>query len=172
MDAGGVRLFVKYEQCCQIVTQGPKKTMEEFLLVCNQKKLLQAYDPKEKSANMGLAILEFATLTDGINIFADMCYILEGDSAIILRAGEVFKRRCKWPSVNSVVNDALGLILKRHDTFMHHKQIYSTKLDTSKRIVLESNERVQGLNNEKKIMGVTSQRGCSIVNIARYSNSE
>ena len=32
------------------------------------KKLLQAYVPEGKSANMGMAILEFSDLTDGINI--------------------------------------------------------------------------------------------------------
>ena len=83
-----------------------------------------------------------------------MCYILEGDSAIILRADEVFKilehvidNNYEWPPVNTVVYDDLGLICKRRDTFLHQKQIYSTKLDTAKQFFLESRERVQGLNN-------------------------
>ena len=86
------------------------------------KKLLQAHGPKEKLANLGMAILEFADLTDGINIFAEECYILEGESAIILRDDDVFKRiehviddNYKFPSVNRVVDDALGLIFKRRD---------------------------------------------------------
>ena len=41
---------------------------------------------------MGMAILEFAALTDGINIFAGTCYISEGESSIILRADKVVKR--------------------------------------------------------------------------------
>ena len=35
----------------------------------SMKRLLQAHVPKEKLANLGMAILEFADLTDGINIF-------------------------------------------------------------------------------------------------------
>ena len=41
---------------------------------------------------MGMVILEFAALTGGIKCFAETCYILKGESAIILRAGEVFKK--------------------------------------------------------------------------------
>ena len=37
VDAGGVRLFVKYEQCCQIATHGPKKIMKEVLPMRNKK---------------------------------------------------------------------------------------------------------------------------------------
>ena len=99
--------------------------------------MLQAYVPEEKSANLGLEILEFSDLTDGIKIFVETCYILEGDSAIILIANEVFKRlehviykNYKWASVNRVVDDYIGLIINRRGTFMHQKQISSTKLDT------------------------------------------
>ena len=34
------------------------------------KKLLQANGPKEKSANLGMPILKFAAIIDGINIVA------------------------------------------------------------------------------------------------------
>ena len=98
--------------------------------------MLQTYIPKENSANLGIAILEFVALTDGINIFAETCYILEGDIEIILRSIEYFKRlehviydNYKWSSFNIVVNDDLVLILKRRDTFLHQKHIFSTKLD-------------------------------------------
>ena len=30
MDADGVKLFVKYEQCCQIATHSPKKSWRKF----------------------------------------------------------------------------------------------------------------------------------------------
>ena len=81
MDAGAVRFFVKYEQCCQIATRGPKNNMVEFLPVCNQKylsekstrKLLHLYGPEEKSTNMGMEILEFAALNDDTRIFAETC---------------------------------------------------------------------------------------------------
>ena len=77
------------------------------------------------------------------------------------------------PSVNRVVCDALGQILKRRDTFLNQKHISSNKLDMAKQIVLDANERVQGLNNYKqKIMGGTSQRGCSRFNTATNTNSE
>ena len=60
--------------------------MEEVLHVCNQnnwsekltKKLLQAYGPEEKLANLGMLILEFAALTDGINIFQKMPHFGRG----------------------------------------------------------------------------------------------
>ena len=56
---------------------------------------------------------------------------------------------------------------------MHPKQNSSTKLDATKYIVLESNERVQGLNNNKqKITGGTSQRGRYRVNTPRNTNHE
>ena len=112
----------------------PKKWSEKLT-----DKLLQAYDPKEKSYNLCLVILEFAALTDGINIVADMCYILEGVSAIILRSDEVLKRlehvieeNYKWSLINRFFDDNLGQILKRRDTFLHQKHIYSTKIDTIK----------------------------------------
>ena len=54
---------------------------------------------------------------------------------------------------------------------MHKKQISSTKLNTAKRIVIEANERVQGLNNQKQqTTGGLSQRGSSRVNTARNTN--
>ena len=56
------------------------------------KKLLQEYGTEEKSSDMGMVILEFAALTGGIKKIAETCYILKGGSAIILRAGEVFKK--------------------------------------------------------------------------------
>ena len=70
-------------------------------------------------------------------------------------------------------DDALGLILNIRDTFLHQKQISSITLDTEKRIVLESNELAQGLNNEKqKIVRGASQRVCSRVNTARNTHAE
>ena len=101
-----------------------------------------------------MVILAFAALTDGIKIFAQLCYILEGEPAIILRSDEIFKRlehvidgNYKWPSLNRFADNALCLNLKRCDTFMNHKQISMTKLDTAKLIFLEANGRVQGINN-------------------------
>ena len=138
------------------------KFIEEVLPVCNQKrwsekltdKSLQAYEPEEKWANLGMVILAFAALTDGIKIFAQLWYILEGEPAIILRSDEIFKRlehvidgNYKWPSLNRFADNALCLNLKRCDTFMNHKQISMTKLDTAKLIFLEANGRVQGINN-------------------------
>ena len=130
------------------------------------KHLLQAYGHEGKSASLGMVILEFAGLTDSINIFTKTCFILEGDSEIILRADELFKRlehviydNYEWPSVNRVIDYALGLILKIRDTFLHQKYISSTNLDTAKRIVIGSNECLQGINNKKqKTTGVTPQR--------------
>ena len=127
-----------------------------------------------------MAILEFAAITDGMKFFAETCYILEGGSEIIIRDYKVFKKlehvidnNYECPSVNRVVGDSLGLIIKRRDTFLHQKHTSSTKLGTEKLIVLESNERVQGLNNEKqRITGVKSQRGRSIVNTTRDTNDE
>ena len=79
---------------------------------------------------------------------------MEGGAEIILRDYEVFKRlervvdnNYEWPSVNRVVGDSLDLIIKRSETFLHQKHTSSTKLGTEKIIILESNERVQGLNN-------------------------
>ena len=56
----------------------------------------------------------------------------------------------EWPSVNRVVGDALCQIIKRRDSFLHQKQISSTNLDTEKRIVLEANACLQGLNSKEK----------------------
>ena len=111
-----------------------------------------------------MTIMEFEVITGGINIFAETCYILERDSAIIFLADEFFKRlehliddNYEWPSFNRVVDDSLGQIIKRRDIFLHQKHISSTKLDTGKNIVLKANERVQGLNKDKqKITGGTS----------------
>ena len=56
---------------------------------------------------------------------------------------------------------------------MHQKQISSTKLDTEKRIVLETNDRVQGLNSDKQqTTGVTSQISHSSLNTTRNTNYE
>ena len=103
-----------------------------------------------------MVILEFTAFTDGINILKNLFYSLEGDSKNILRANEVFKRlehaidnNYEWPPVNRVFNDVIGLILKKSDIFMHQKQNYSNKLDTSI-FFLEANERVEGLNNKNK----------------------
>ena len=101
-----------------------------------------------------MVILAFAAFTDGINIFAQTCYILEGESAIILRPDEIFKRlehvidgNYEWPSLNRVADNALGLNLRRRDTFKNHKQISMTKLNTAKIIFLEANGSVQVINN-------------------------
>ena len=48
----------------------------------------------------------------------------------------------EWPSVIRVVGDALGLILKRRESFLNQKQISSTNLDTEKRNFLQVNECV------------------------------
>ena len=37
LDYGGVRLFVKYEQCCEIVTYGPKRVIGGVLPVWKNK---------------------------------------------------------------------------------------------------------------------------------------
>ena len=83
-----------------------------------------------------------------------MCKILEERSEIILRSDEVFKRlehviddNYEWSSVKRVVYDSLGLILKRRDIFLHHKQISSINIYTSKQIVIKANEHVKSLNN-------------------------
>ena len=108
------------------------------------KTLLQAYVPKEKSANLGMSILEFAVLTDGINIFPETCYILEGDSTTVLISVVFFNRLehviyddYKHTSVNIVVDDSSGLIIKRRGTFLHQKNISSTKLDAEKQLFLK-----------------------------------
>ena len=106
------------------------------------------------SDNLGMVILWFADITDGIKVFAEMCYILEEGSALILRSDEVFKRlehviddNYEWSSVKRVVDDALALILKRRDIFLHHQQISSINIYTSKQIVIKANEHVKILNN-------------------------
>ena len=56
---------------------------------------------------------------------------------------------------------------------MHQKQNSSTKLDATKYIVLESNESVQGLNNDKQqITGGTPRRGRYRFNTSRNTNPE
>ena len=75
-----------------------------------------------------------------------MLHFGRGLSNIFFRANEVFKRlehmiydNYEWPQVNRFVDDTIGLILKRRDTFLHQKHISITKLDTEKNIVLEAN---------------------------------
>ena len=43
VDDGGDRLFVKYEQCFQIATIGPKKSRRKFYL-CVTKKMVREVD--------------------------------------------------------------------------------------------------------------------------------
>ena len=43
----------------------------------------------------------------------------------------------KFSSVDRVVDDDLGLILKRRDTFLHQKHISSTKIYTGKILSLK-----------------------------------
>ena len=105
---------------------------------------------------------------------------MKGESAIILRSDEVFKRlehviynNYELPSVNRVVDDALCLILKRRDTFLHQKQISGPKLDRAKLIVIEANEHVQGINNKKQqTTGGTSQIAHPRVNTSINTNAE
>ena len=47
--------------------------------------MLVAYGTEEKSANLGMAMIEVATVVDYGKAFAEACYTLEGDSAMVLR---------------------------------------------------------------------------------------
>ena len=96
-----------------------------------------------RKIQLGITIMEFSALTDGISIFLETSYILEGDSKRVLISYEVFNstehaidKNYKWSSVNRVFDDTLGLICKRRDTFLYQKQMYSTKLEMAKQILL------------------------------------
>ena len=72
------------------------------------------------------------------SIFLQKCATFwKGTQQYFFIANEFFKRlehviydNYEWPQVNRFVDDTLGLILKRRDTFLHQKHISITKLDT------------------------------------------
>ena len=110
-----------------MVDQGLDKIMTQILPVCNEKKwseestskIMLKYGTEENSAALGMTMLESAAVVDYGKCFAESCYTLEGDSAMILRGSAVFERleatignKCPLVKVHNVVDKALELILK------------------------------------------------------------
>ena len=124
--AGGVRFFQKLEQVMQINDCTPEKVIDEIVKHCIEKKaspesaakMLHEFDPStEAKANLAMAIVELAAISGGLKAFVEACYTLEGDSCIILRALDVFKRIEKeisagfdTPDLEAAVARAVGLI--------------------------------------------------------------
>ena len=76
-----------------MIEQGLNKLMTQVLPPCKENKwseestnrMLVAYGTEEKSANLGMAMIEVADVVDYGKAFAEACYTLEGDSDMILR---------------------------------------------------------------------------------------
>ena len=54
--------------------------------------MILEYGTEEKSAQLGMVMLEIAAVVDYGKCFAESCYTLEGDSAMILRGSAAFER--------------------------------------------------------------------------------
>ena len=157
LEAGGVRFFVNYEQICEIADQGVDTILIVVLPICKEnkwselstQKMIEEYSTIEKSSDLGMAMVEIAAVADHGKIFAESCYTLEGDSAIILRGSAVFDRleesiegECNITKVQFVVDKALDLILTG-------KRIVTEKRDLAKIISDSANVSV---NNAKDIL--------------------
>ena len=110
--------------------QGVETIMTQILPIFKVKKwseestknMMLRYGTDENSARLGMAILEIAAVADYRKIFAESCYTLEGNSAIILRASSVFERlestigiQPPLLQVHNIVEKSLELIVNSRD---------------------------------------------------------
>ena len=188
LDAGGIRFFVKFEQVSQLDDQGLDKIMSRILPVCKENKwspestenMLVEFGKGEKSAQLGMAMLEMAAVTDYGKNFAESCYTLEGDSAMILRGSAVFERleetigaECPLVKVNQIINSVLLLISQNRDIVSKKKSEAEDKCIDTLIDVNDAKDRIKALQSEKRnITGGTSQSGRKRQLTARATNED
>ena len=182
----GVRFFVKYEQIVQIAKHGPRKIMNDIIPYLHEKKwsekstlkIMKSFgDTNANSlADLGMATIELAVVTQAGKSLAEGCYIFEGDDPIILRARKVFERiednivtnfGTNEESLHDVANSALELILKAREKVTTIWDEGLRLLDEANIVLEREKENKQRLLNEKSRM--TSRRsstGRTITNTA------
>ena len=129
--------------------------------------MLLKYGTDENLARSGMVMLEIAAVTDYGKIFAESCYTLEGNSAVILRASSVFERlestigtQPPLLQVHSIVEKALELIVKSRDILSGKKRRIEDSWTAGFEEVTDCKGRITALKLEKRtILGGTSQSG-------------
>lgn len=182
----GVRFFVKYEQIVQIAKHGPTKIMNDIIPHLHAKKwsekstmkIMKSFgDTNANSlADLGMATIELAVVSQAGKSLAEGCYIFEGDDPIILRARKVFERiednigtnfGTNEESLRDAANSALELILKAREKVTAVWDEGLRLLDEGNIVLEREKENKQRLLNEKSRM--TSRRsstGRAITNTA------
>ena len=178
----GVRFFVKFEQICQISRQGPDIIIRDILPYLQNhgwsdkstNKMLAKFSGDKNLGNLGMAVLECNVVAIGGKSYAEGCYILEGDSCIILRAESVFQRIEKnikddedidMNKLKDAVELAVDLISKGRNYFSKKKEEATAKSDESLRALNEEKSKLNDLKNRRKEMtNRTSSRGRQIRN--------
>ena len=187
-DGSGVRFFVKFEQLAQMTEQGLDKIMSQVLPICKEngwseestKKMLIAYGTEEKAAHLGMAMIEIAAVVDYGKVFAETCYTLEGDSAVILRGSAVFKRledtigrECELERVHKIVDDAFALIKSARDRVTLKMDMDVTVCNDAQNKVNTKKDSLETLLLDKNnIQGGTSSSGRRRQFTARATNQD
>ena len=172
LDAGGVRFFVKFEQVCQMVDQGLEKIMTQILPVCNEhkwseestSKMMLKYGAEENSAQLGMAMIETAAVVDYGKCFAESCYTLEGDSAMVLRGSAVFERlettivkECPLDNVHKVIDRVVELINKSKTLVSQKKRLAEGTCHAAFLELHTCKDKIKALQSERSsALGSTS----------------
>ena len=132
--------------------------------------MILKYGTDKNSARLGMAMLEIAAVADYGKIFAESCYTLEGNSAVILRASSVFERlECTIGiqppllQVHNIIEKALELIVKHRDILSYMKR----RIDGRKIPTYEEVSDCKG-----KIAAVKLEKGLFLVELPRVIEEE
>lgn len=187
--SGGVRFFQKWEQIAQNHEFTPERVLSEIVQHCidNQyspesaMKMMREFDPTtEARANLGMAIVEIAAIAEGLKTFVEGCYTLEGDSCIILRALDVFKRMeaeieagFDTPGLEEAVARGVGLIEGVENEWLTKCREADEKLDHATETSSAAKAKVDELTAEKaSLTSNTSRSGRSSNRTSRATNTD
>ena len=114
------------------------------------------YGTEENSAALGMAMLESDAVVDYGKCFAESCYTLEGDSAMILRGSAVFEgleanigNKCPLIEIHNVVDKVLELILKSKALTSQKKRLAEQIFHVAFLELSESKDEITVLQSEK-----------------------
>ena len=150
LTAGGVRIFVKFEQIHQISKVGVDTIMEQIIPWCISNKVSEDSsrnlnkmfnDPdNDAESELAMAMVEMVAISDKLLLFCESCYVLEGDAELILRAKSVFDRIDAKISDSGSVDNKYEDVLRRAMILMQKVvDRYHKKLTVQKRELVMQN---------------------------------
>ena len=82
-----------------------------------------------------MAFLEICAVANAGKVLCESCYMVEGDSCLILRAESIFQRiektienGCFFPTLNGAVDKTLQCIMEERSTFIAENDITTADL--------------------------------------------